>query len=832
MANDTVQILNITNPMDLTLLGSADASDGVNVVRVNGDTLCVGTRNNASIYYDYHGNHGGAVVIYNVSNPRNPTLREVTGAWTNFTDLAIDGNYMYWAGYSNSTVMGWGFVYVVDNQRPGWIFSRGYTSLREVLGLDGVGRMIYIAMGTKGLHIRRSTITDTWQGRTDPVGTIDTPGNATDVLVDGNLAYVADGPSGVHIIDVSNPNNTAILGSYDTPGSARRLALQGKTLYVADGLGGVQILDVTRPAYPAFVDSITLPYTWEIALYAGNLIIATDAGVYSYRVGRINTSLPFLGAYDGAGYEMWDIRVQGNIAYVVVGDGLFTINVSVPSNPTLLDFYHDPGRFYRKLDISGSFVFVADYGSGGGLRSFNVSDPTNIQFLDLYALTEATDVDIAGTFAYVCGGQYFDIINATDPQNLLGVYQGSIGTSNATACWIQGYHLYIVAEQTGSADNIFLIYDVQRATSPVPPGSYDTTYTQTGSGVTYYDLYVEGDLAHAVELNKWQYWNITNPYDALGSSALSFTQALGVWAYGPYLLVAHANGIGLFDTTNLHLINTLGGSTVPSEARAVIVHGDYVYVVNRTAMTILRLFESPGTAYFPGNSYATSLVIDTVDRLIENATLTVTATIPPGTSILWQLQVGTTGWHTVTPGVEYTFLNSDNDLYWRATLSTPTYATPFIYDIAISYEYNELPSTPILYDPGMTSTTGDFTISWQGSTDPSGVVDYFDLQMSTTNTFTTISWSWSPTGTFQDIEWPHNGTYYFRVRAVDDDDEASAWSNIEDIEIAIPATPTTPTTTTTPTDSIPPIPGFPLATLVIGITIALSVAYLTRRKKR
>ncbi len=65
------------------------------------------------------------------------------------------------------------------------------------------------------------------------VGSFDTPGNANDVKVVGNLAYVADGIS-LQILDVTIPASPTLVGSVDTPGSAQDVVIAGTRAYVAD----------------------------------------------------------------------------------------------------------------------------------------------------------------------------------------------------------------------------------------------------------------------------------------------------------------------------------------------------------------------------------------------------------------------------------------------------------------------------------------------------------------------------------------------------------------------------------------------------------------------
>src|SRR5688572_22421285 len=71
----------------------------------------------------------------------------------------------------------------------------------------------------------------------DPVrvGGYDTSGEANDVAVSGNYAYVADRPDGLQVIDMSNPASPQRVGGYDTSGIAYGVAVSGNYAYVADG---------------------------------------------------------------------------------------------------------------------------------------------------------------------------------------------------------------------------------------------------------------------------------------------------------------------------------------------------------------------------------------------------------------------------------------------------------------------------------------------------------------------------------------------------------------------------------------------------------------------
>jgi len=84
-------------------------------------------------------------------------------------------------------------------------------------------------------------------GVTDPkhpalVSLYDTPWAATGLALEGDTLYVADGFSGLRVLDVSEPAAPAEVGFYDTPGGAFGVALDGGYAYVADFAGGAWIL--------------------------------------------------------------------------------------------------------------------------------------------------------------------------------------------------------------------------------------------------------------------------------------------------------------------------------------------------------------------------------------------------------------------------------------------------------------------------------------------------------------------------------------------------------------------------------------------------------------
>jgi len=266
------------------------------------------------------------------------------------------------------------------------------------------------------------------------VGFYDTPGGARDVVTDvvsgeGFYAYVADGDKGLRIINYNNFATPKVseVGALDTPGNAVAVARHRRvsdldhippiiSMYalVADGSTGLHIYDVSNPANPLEVDGYdpTIGSVRNIAI-AGNYayLAAEDAGM---RIINISGSLIETGFYDTPDYAS-DVAVAGNYAYVADGsNGLRIINITDPGNPAEVGFYDTPG-FARGVAVAGDYAYVADYNNG--LRIINITNPaspTEVGFYDTPGL--AYSVTVGEGFAYVAdGGGGLRIISIADP---------------------------------------------------------------------------------------------------------------------------------------------------------------------------------------------------------------------------------------------------------------------------------------------------------------------------------------------------------------------------------------------------------------------------------
>ena len=779
LTTSTMASFDINDPSNIIQLSDDDATPGPYSVTVEGDVLYLG--------------YAAGTIRVNTYNISNPTLSSAakymdsTYADGRVTDIEADGHLMYYASYDDS---GSDSFRIIDASDPDVMveISSNWVS-DKTLGLYVEYPIAYLAESDNGLYIVNTTV----KTATVEIGHIDTPGNATDVIVDGGFAYVADGPAGVQIVDIRDPTNPQIVGSYNTPGNARKLALQGNTLFVADGPGGVIVLDLADLSHPTFVTQeypFPLGDANDVDLFGGILVVGADLGLYTYEIAAIGGGITdfsnsaYLNAYSG--HKAYDVRVKGNIAYVAGGDdGLYTLNVRDPNNPILLDqVVEAPSRFYRKLEVRGNFAYVADYGSGGGLRIYDISDPTNIFQTDASGLTYAADVTLSGDFAFVADGSFgvyvFDISNPYSIGGVINWWDDSF--NNITAVWVQGPHLYVVDHDAGVNDNCFYVYNVKDVN--------DEKLTTVDDLTSYcYDVKVDGDIAYVADQNWLVLYNVSDKYsyDYIHSADIGYyLDSYGVWNFGPYVMsAAGAEGIYLVNETDF---SSVTATLYPDASGAIQVtsSGDYTYVANTTSLVILRHFESAGDTYVPIIRGAQSLELDSTDSLILRATLYADDFIPDGVSINYLMTADGFYWDPVTPNVEHEFTHIGNDLRFRAEILGATDRSPHLYEIAIQYYVNEAPSEPTITDPGDVSTSSSVAVSWTASTDDDAI-DHYELQVDTEIGFATPINSYNVSDLSRIVTGLSNGTYYFRVRAVDTYDVASTWSDVVDIEVEIPA---------------------------------------------
>jgi hypothetical protein len=267
---------------------------------------------------------------------------------------------------------------------------------------------------------------------------ISLPGEALDIELFGDHAYIAAKDKGLHIVDISDPTKLAKVGNYDTLGEASGVAVTLQYAYVADGKAGLRIIDIRDPNAPSEVSSIDTPGQASDVAVAGDYAFIAD-GTAGLRVVNVrNPAAPLeVSSCDTPG-QASDIAVVGGHAYIADGtEGLRVVSVRDPTAPTEVGFY-DTLEQAKGIAVAGSSVFIAD--GTKGLRVLRVEDPTAPTDVGLdYGDTpgQATAVAVALGFAFVADGsgglRMFEMVNPCEEIREIDKFDDMPGSATSVA---------------------------------------------------------------------------------------------------------------------------------------------------------------------------------------------------------------------------------------------------------------------------------------------------------------------------------------------------------------------------------------------------------------
>ena len=263
----------------------------------------------------------------------------------------------------------------------------------------------------------------------------------------------------------------ALIGSYDTPGYAYDVALQGNYLYVADGASGLLILDVSNPAAPALKGSYNPGTDFRNVAVSGNFAYL-PAGTGTAIVNVTNPTSPSLAAQAPATGR---IVVQGQYAYATQNDGLRIIDVSDPYNPTSRGFLSIGSS--RKISVSGQYAFVTTNPTSA-VHRITITNPDSPVSAGTYST--GGDVPLAvGSRLYL--GIWFGVQVIGPSLTALGTW---LGPDDIHGLAYESNHVYVASPDSG-----VVVLDVAQDSQPTrkaklnPPGA-EEAITVSG-GIVY-----------------------------------------------------------------------------------------------------------------------------------------------------------------------------------------------------------------------------------------------------------------------------------------------------------------------------------------------------------
>lgn len=318
--------------------------------------------------------------------------------------------------------------------------------------------------------------------------------------------------------------------------------------------------------------------------------------------------------------------VSGNFAFVV-GNGSNTleiVDITNPAAPVHKSDYALPG-LPQCVFVSGNYVYVGIFGTGGAIEIINITDPANptheggiVDGAGGAALGNPSFVYVSGNFAYVSSfsSNALEILDVSNPA--LPVHKGKLmdggGSApylaNAFNVFVSGNYAYVVGDQSNSLE----IVDVSNPAAPAHKGSLIN-----GQGGAVIDspnsAYILGNYAYVVNAGfvsgtpSLEIIDISNPSAPSHTGNLKdgggvapfisgfYQEAWSVFVKGNYAYIVSGvyNALEIVDVTNpsapkhfSSLTDGTGGANLKTPYSVFLV-GNYAYVAsyNSSALEII-----------------------------------------------------------------------------------------------------------------------------------------------------------------------------------------------------------------------------------------------------
>ena len=400
---------------------------------------------------------------------------------------------------------------------------------------------------------------------------------ARDIAIQDHYAFLAAGPAGLRIVDISNPDYLREISHYDTLGTANSVFIDGDKAYIADGENGLLILDIKNKTSIHLLGAYQSPGSALDVAVKGDYAYLVDSRI-GLRVLRIdNPSNPAhpSGSQDfKARSRLAKIHISGDKAYLAdLRGNLYLLDISDRGSPKQIGEFNARSRIYN-ITTTGEIALLA--AGKRGLIALNLEDSGNIeQTGQLETAGSAQGVAVAGSYAYVADGENGLVVVDITKRDALAKVGEFHQPKDAIDLLVTGNHVFI-------ADGV----DGIRAVDARVQLRSDLLSPENQPGNTE-DVAVKGNYAFlASESQGVRVLDISNPANPREVDQFDTTgSATGVLVYGDYIFAADGNdGLKILydadaapERVKLELKSQLD---TPGEARDLATDGKLAYLAD------------------------------------------------------------------------------------------------------------------------------------------------------------------------------------------------------------------------------------------------------------
>ena len=479
-----------------------------------------------------------------------------------------------------------------------------------------------------------------------PVSGVYGSGDYVDIVLVGNLVYLASENAGVDVLDITDPTSPVRVGQYQTQGSARELLLTGHGLVVLvrDGdIYRIDVLDLSQGPDPVRLVGLEIADTHvaNFAVSGDLLFLNTTVDLLSYRFD--GGALVPLGSLPLPGSAQTGITATGSTVYVGRSQTTQIIDATVPDamvnmgslshGGTITDYGVSNGKLFAAgnsfivFDISNpllpvflgendSFFFVQDMHLFGdqawlvdyfGLNLVDFSDPGTILFSE-FIPTDQSDADLGASIGIAKSGDTLfwadgkvgmRVMNAANPTNVSQIGQFRQIYSRVQSSFLRDrvafvgmQHEYMAVDFSNPATPILQRFTAFNGSPPTP-----TTLIGFNLWGDHLGVVLESVDEVGIRTSSFTLFDVSDPSD-FGFVGL-FTPEVGriddPTGHGNRVYVHHS-GVKTFDTTAG--FDQIGEYT-PQTTGAMVANGTYLFILGPNQLEMVNIVD-PANPFLVG----------------------------------------------------------------------------------------------------------------------------------------------------------------------------------------------------------------------------------------
>ncbi len=242
-------------------------------------------------------------------------------------------------------------------------------------GVAAQDKYAFLADGTTGLKI----VNIYSPGALHQVSALALPGPCSVLAVEGDIVLAADDSADrVFVVDVFDKFKPALKGTFKTADKVRAIALQGGVAFLAERgddpsdaayYSGVEAVSVSLKAEPVKLSQAAIADARDVAATTGSVfVIGPEALTVLSRSSQGFTAAPAATLNLGSGADLQSIDARAESLLLILGGSLYLVDVTNASKPSLTDQQAVPG--YAGNRVVSSTGALSAYSPGSTTPAF------------------------------------------------------------------------------------------------------------------------------------------------------------------------------------------------------------------------------------------------------------------------------------------------------------------------------------------------------------------------------------------------------------------------------------------------------------------------------